>query len=75
MDAGKLWRTFAHMDETAMYEEIIDFGDLPVFENATTYPCIIRIGKTVSLSKQDKNEFRAINVQTLKFDSLQTYVN
>ena len=26
-------------------EEIIDFGDLPVFETATTYPCIIRIRK------------------------------
>ena len=24
-------------------EEIIDFGDLPVFNNATTYPCIIRV--------------------------------
>jgi hypothetical protein len=23
--------------------EVIDFGDLPVFEEATTYPCIIRI--------------------------------
>jgi len=24
-------------------EEIIDFGDLPVFQKATTYPCILRI--------------------------------
>ena len=25
--------------------EIIDFGDLQVFQNATTYPCIITISK------------------------------
>ena len=56
-------------------EEIIDFGDLPVFLNATTYPCIIRISKKSSLSKQDNREFRAINVTTLKFDSLEAYVN
>ena len=24
-------------------EEITDFGDLPVFESATTYPCVMRI--------------------------------
>ncbi|HNX40660.1 MAG TPA: Eco57I restriction-modification methylase domain-containing protein, partial [Methanothrix sp.] len=27
-------------------EEIIDFGDLPVFETATTYPCILRISNS-----------------------------
>jgi adenine-specific DNA-methyltransferase len=27
-------------------ESIKDFGDLPVFENATTYPCIIKIKKS-----------------------------
>ncbi len=26
-------------------EEIIDFGDLPVFKQATTYPCILRVAK------------------------------
>ncbi len=26
-------------------QEIVDFGDLPVFEQATTYPCILTIGK------------------------------
>jgi type I restriction-modification system DNA methylase subunit len=31
--------------KTQHIEEIIDFGDLPVFEKATTYPCIIRIRK------------------------------
>jgi len=29
-------------------EEITDFGDLPVFDGATTYPCIIRIRKDSS---------------------------
>lgn len=28
-----------------MLEEIIDFGDLPVFQDAVTYPCILRVGK------------------------------
>ena len=49
-------------------EEIIDFGDLPVFEGATTYPCIIRIGKGSSLPK-----FSAAQVKTLKFTSLADY--
>jgi type I restriction-modification system DNA methylase subunit len=36
--------------------EIIDFGDLPVFQNATTYPCIIRClnslpSKTVAITR------------------------
>ncbi len=26
-------------------EEIVDFGDLPVFQQATTYPCILRLTK------------------------------
>ena len=26
-------------------EEIVDFGDLPVFKNATTYPCILRVSR------------------------------
>jgi len=51
-------------------EEIIDFGDLPVFEQSTTYPCIIRIRKN-SLSKQ----FKAIQVKTLTFTNLSDYVN
>ena len=38
-------------------EEIIDFGDLPVFKGATTYPCIIRIRKSLALRQaQDKAE-------------------
>ncbi len=33
--------------KTQHIEEIIDFGDLPVFETATTYPCIIRIHQRI----------------------------
>jgi len=50
--------------------EIIDFGDLPVFETATTYPCIL------IASKPNKNtsSIDITNVKTLEFDSLQNYV-
>jgi len=51
-------------------EEITDFGDLPVFDGATTYPCIIRIGKGSSLPK-----FNAAQIKTLEFSSLANYVN
>jgi len=50
-------------------EEITDFGDLPVFENATTYPCILRIRKGTSAA-----QFSATEVKTLKFNSLTDYV-
>lgn len=51
--------------------EIIDFGDLPVFQNATTYPCIVRVNK----NKADEI-FNAVNVKTLDFGEkgLQGYV-
>jgi hypothetical protein len=62
-------------------EEIIDFGDLPVFETATTYPCIIRIrrGGPVWPPKSGQPHrvaptFHATQVKTLKFDSLIDYV-
>ncbi|MBI5328135.1 MAG: Eco57I restriction-modification methylase domain-containing protein, partial [Deltaproteobacteria bacterium] len=51
-------------------EEITDFGGLPVFEGATTYPCIIRIGKGSPLPK-----FNAAQIKTLEFSSLANYVN
>jgi len=50
-------------------EEIIDFGDLPVFEKATTYPCIIRINKG-----KPSPGFQVTNMATLDFQSLQAYV-
>ncbi len=43
-------------------QSIIDFGDLQVFDEATTYPCIL------SASKQKPSEtFIALAVKTLKF--------
>ena len=53
-------------------KEIIDFGDLPVFESATTYPCIFISSK----SKKASSSIDVVNVKTLKFgNSLQDYVS
>jgi type I restriction-modification system DNA methylase subunit len=52
-------------------ERFIDFGDLPVFQDATTYPCIIIIRKT----KKSNPKIKACAVKTLNFDSLEGYVN
>jgi type I restriction-modification system DNA methylase subunit len=50
-------------------EEITDFGDLRVFENVTTYPCIMRIRKGSRARK-----FIAAQVKTLDFGNLTDYV-
>lgn len=57
--------------KTQAIEEIVDFGDLPVFQKATTYPCILRIRKGGAAKKI----FDATAVKTLGFESLQAYVN
>jgi hypothetical protein len=49
---------------------IIDFGDLPVFQDATTYPCILIISKS-----RPEERFLFAQVSTLKFSSLNEYVN
>jgi len=51
-------------------ERIIDFGDLPVFLEATTYPCIILISK-----RPPDTSFNATQVKTLNFTNLTKYVN
>lgn len=51
-------------------EEIIDFGDLPVFENATTYPCVLRVSKS-----EPKNLPLVTKVGNLSFFSLESYVS
>lgn len=49
--------------------EIIDFGDLPVFEEATTYPCIL------SWQKAEPAEiFRAANVPELRTEDFTDYL-
>nr|WP_303716828.1 TaqI-like C-terminal specificity domain-containing protein [Methanoculleus marisnigri] len=50
-------------------EEILDFGDLPVFESATTYPCILRIG-----AGSPRERFDAVQVENLDYPDLTDYV-
>lgn len=54
---------------TKQIEEIVDFGDLPVFTTAITYPCIIRIS-----NEKPSREFVASKVKALDFSSLHEYV-
>jgi len=54
---------------TKQIEEIVDFGDLPVFKTATTYPCIIRISNI-----KPTREFCISKVDTLDFPDLAGYV-
>jgi type I restriction-modification system DNA methylase subunit len=55
--------------KTKCIEEITDFGDLPVFENATTYPCIIRISNHSPHLKP-----QVTIVKTLSFISPSAYI-
>ena len=50
-------------------EEIIDFGDLQIFQGATTYPCIIRISNSAP-----NTCFEVTQIKTLDFQSLIDYV-
>ena len=50
--------------------EVTDFGDLPVFQKATTYPCIIVISRNTPTST-----LSATQVNNLEFNSLQNYVS
>ncbi len=50
-------------------EEIIDFGDLRVFEEATTYPLILTLHKGAAPST-----FRSLQMNTLEFGDLRSYV-
>jgi type I restriction-modification system DNA methylase subunit len=54
---------------TKQIEEIIDFGDLPVFKNAIAYPCIIRVSK-----ENPSREFGVTDVRALDFPNLDEYV-
>jgi type I restriction-modification system DNA methylase subunit len=51
-------------------EELIDFGDLKVFPDATIYPCIILIKKI----KKHNPKVRICKMETLEFGSLEAYV-
>lgn len=54
---------------TQHIEEMVDFGDLPVFKGATTYPCILRIRNAPPSEK-----FHAATLDTLKFTDLSELV-
>jgi len=56
------------LKERAIYE-IVDFGDLQVFQNATTYPCII----TISKNQPNKN-IDVCKMENLDFADLKVYV-
>lgn len=56
---GKSLRNYV---KTFQINELLDFGDLPVFEEATTYPLIISLSNSYS-----SENFRAVNLDTLDF--------
>ena len=49
--------------------QIIDFGDLPVFQGATTYPCILICSKNKTIG-----DIEVTNIKTLDYLSLEVYV-
>jgi len=51
-------------------EQFIDFGDLKVFQDATTYPCIIIIRKM----RRQNPKIKVCQVKTLMFDNLGNYI-
>jgi len=61
---GKALREFLARESTIL--EIIDFGELPVFENAATFPVIILTRK----AKVEKQKFLFAPIKRLDFDSL-----
>ena len=63
---GKPLRLF--LKQAGLYE-VIDFGDLPVFQDATTYPCIV-----IVRSDHGSNKFYASEVDDLSFQSLDLYL-
>lgn len=49
--------------------EIVDFGDLPVFSDASAYPCIVTLTKS-----SIKNDIEVTTVENLDFPSLKDYI-
>ena len=64
---GKLLRIWLKQRDI---RKIIDFGDLRVFQGATTYPCILLIGQGNST-----DTFNSVQIENLNFSNLQMYVN
>ena len=57
--------------KTQPIRHIIDFGDLPVFQGVTTYPCIVIAGHSSGVN----NRIKVTDVKTLDFESLARYVS
>jgi len=51
--------------------EMIDFGDLPVFENVSAYPVILTLKRN---SSEDTNTFVGCEIKDLQFDDLKLLV-
>lgn len=73
---GELLRRFLKSKEIL---EIVDFGDLPVFEKATTYPCILLVrnrdgAKTSEDGERSVSAFDVVKMKTLAFSDLMEYV-
>ena len=56
---GEALRKF--LKERVRMEELIDFGDLPVFEDITTYPCIL-----IYTNNEPSSSFNAATLTTLE---------
>jgi type I restriction-modification system DNA methylase subunit/predicted type IV restriction endonuclease len=50
----------------SIIHEIIDFGELPVFEGASTFPIVL----ITQCGKIDKQQFKFVQIKSLTFDSL-----
>lgn len=66
---GKALRDFLKRESRLV--EIVDFGELPVFANAATFPAIIITRK----EKSDKQSFLYAPIKRLDFDTLPDEVN
>ena len=56
--------------EKTVIEEITDFGELPVFRNAATFPCIMILRKPAGRRKIPPQKFRFAAIKNLEFENL-----
>ena len=68
-DYGKNLREY--LLSNCRIEQIIDFGELPVFNDASTFPCIFVLNKK---EPRESNSFTFCGIQTLNFGTLSEYV-
>ena len=61
----------AYLSTNTMLNEIVDFGELPVFKNAATMTAIL----ITQRESVDTQAFRFTQMQTLDFDSLEAEIN